>query len=183
MKLLSPSLWLASGNVVTGFHTDGPDNLLVQLEGSKEVLMADPSETENLHYSSVADVAADMRLEEDGTVVRQGLHIGDRSSAGHSVIDLTNPQQVKHFPSFEDVRGTICKIEEGDVLYIPSFWHHAVVTSPNEECHGLSLNLWYTSPYARGSSEQVKEMWRKRRANMDKKKKEKQEAAAKGQEL
>ena len=30
--------------------------------------------------------------------------------------------------------------------YIPSGWHHAVFTVPDEHCVALSLNLWYHRP-------------------------------------
>lgn len=30
-----------------------------------------------------------------------------------------------------------------DLRYIPSAWHHAVLTLPDESCTALSVNLWY----------------------------------------
>ncbi|CAK0808208.1 unnamed protein product [Prorocentrum cordatum] len=81
LRLLSPSLWLSSGAVTTGFHTDGPDNLLVQLSGRKDVLLSRPSEQKNLYYLPAFDVQAGMRLE-NGTVRSSGVRKANRTSSG-----------------------------------------------------------------------------------------------------
>lgn len=146
LQILSPSLWLASGNVATGYHTDGPENLLAQLAGSKDVYLLPPHEQANLYYDEVADVEANMSLDKDGSPAVSGLSQMNRSSSGHSVIDVTDTAQSAMFPRYKDARGMQCKIEPGDVLYIPAFWHHAVATTPSEECLGLSLNMWYIQP-------------------------------------
>lgn len=146
LRLLSPSLWFASGAVVTGYHYDGPENLLVQLEGDKEVILLRPSAMENLYYMATADVEADVRLQDDGSARVAGLRVVNRSTSGHSVIDVANAQQAAQFPLYAQAAGVNCKVGAGDVLYIPSFWHHAVATTPNENCTGLSLNLWFYHP-------------------------------------
>jgi len=135
-------LWLSSGAVTTGFHTDGPDNLLVQLSGRKDVLLSRPSEQKNLYYLPAFDVQAGMRLE-NGTVRSSGVRKANRTSSGHSVVDLANPETAARFPRYSRASSLRCRIKAGDVLFIPSFWHHAVATAPDESCAGLSLNLWY----------------------------------------
>jgi len=145
MTLLSPSLWLASGRVATGYHYDAPDNMLVQLAGEKEVVLLRPPEVKNLYYVEAQDVEAKVELLPNSSVALKGIAQSNRSSSGHSMIDLTNPAAAKRFPRYSRASGLTCQIKTGDVLYIPSFWHHAVVTQPDEDCSGFSLNLWYTS--------------------------------------
>lgn len=145
LKLLSPSLWMASGIVTTGYHTDGPENLLAQLSGEKDVLLARPSEKDNLYYQEVADVQADMELGRDGSIAISGLLAANRTSAGHSVVDIAGRVDPERFPRYAQARGMSCHLMAGDVLYIPSGWHHAVLTTPDTSCVGLSLNLWYLS--------------------------------------
>eukprot|EP00439_Symbiodinium_sp_Y106_P013847 s3864_g1.t7 len=50
LKLVQPSLWLTADVALTGFHTDGPENLLAQLSGSKELTLLRPSEQSKLAY-------------------------------------------------------------------------------------------------------------------------------------
>merc|ERR1712008_213959 len=143
LKLISPSLWLASDVVTTGFHTDGPENLLAQLSGHKEVILADPSEKENLYYQEVADIERRMDVSLNGSVHILDVTSLHRTSHGHSVVDIADPSAIQRFPRYKEVRAINCSVEAGDVLYIPSQWHHAVLTTPDSSCVGLSLNLWY----------------------------------------
>merc|ERR1712226_776679 len=74
-------------------------------------------------------------------------------SSGHSVVDVSDPAQAALFPSYaKSARGLSCHLTKGDVLYIPAYWHHAVVTIPDENCVGFSLNLWYSKRGATGKS-------------------------------
>ncbi|CAE7342642.1 unnamed protein product [Symbiodinium sp. CCMP2456] len=52
LKLVQPSLWLTADVALTGFHTDGPENLLAQLSGSKELTLLRPSEKSKLAYEA-----------------------------------------------------------------------------------------------------------------------------------
>lgn len=146
LRLLSALLWLASGAVATGYHYDSPENLLLQLSGSKEVILLRPSEVENLYYAKVPDVQADSRLLRNGTLEVFGVRTGVRSSSDHSMIDISRPEQAKEFPRYAQSMGASCEVSAGDVLYIPAYWHHAVVTVPDEQCVGVSLNLWHLHP-------------------------------------
>mmetsp|Transcript_68798 Transcript_68798/g.224109 ORF Transcript_68798/g.224109 Transcript_68798/m.224109 type:complete len:121 (+) Transcript_68798:78-440(+) len=118
---------------------------------------------ENLYYMATADVEADVRLQDDGSARVAGLRVANRSSSGHSVIDVADAQQAAQFPLYAQAAGVNCKVGAGDVLYIPSFWHHAVATTPNENCTGLSLNLWFYHPDQPSDVKDAVSRWKLRR--------------------
>ncbi|CAJ1460960.1 unnamed protein product [Effrenium voratum] len=143
LELLQPSLWLASGAVTTGYHSDGPENLLAQLTGAKKVALLRPQEAQRLRYQEVLDVEPLLSLDESGATLGAAQHL-ERRSTGHSVIDVAQPALPKELlDSYKEAKGMTCDLQAGDVLYIPSRWHHAVFTTPDDSCTALSLNLWY----------------------------------------
>lgn len=149
LKLFSPNLWFASGPVVTGYHWDAFDNLMLQLGGEKEVVVLAPSEKDNLYYEDVDQAVARAELNDSSTTVdATGFTFLNRIDDTHSVIDVARPSALvmAKFPRYAEARGATCKLKPGDVLYIPAFWHHAVATTPGPKCQGVSLNLWYTHP-------------------------------------
>ena len=50
---------------------------------------------------------------------------------------------LKRFPRFAEARPVNCTIDEGDILFMPSFWWHEVYSWPNEqEKRNLAVNYW-----------------------------------------
>ena len=85
-----------------GMHTDGPHNLLLQLAGTKTLLLAPPSQASHAY-----------------------LH-AHGSQARHSPVDWRAPD-MRRFPAAARLRGFTVSLSPGDVLYIPSGWLHAVL--------------------------------------------------------
>ena len=54
----------------------------------------------------------------------------------YSPVDLDNPDLTK-YPNFAKVKVYPVKLNEGDCLYIPSYWWHKVTSSP-DECVAVS---------------------------------------------
>ncbi|CAK9041678.1 unnamed protein product, partial [Durusdinium trenchii] len=148
LQLLQPSLWLSSGVVTTGYHVDGPENLLIQVTGTKEVSLLKPSEKEKLQYEEVVDAEPQVDLTPNGEVQLGAVRNLHRRSRGHSLLDVAGSSAVpeEFLETYQEAQGISCQIHPGDVLYIPSGWHHAVFTVPDEHCVALSLNLWYHRP-------------------------------------
>ncbi|CAE7629341.1 JMJD7, partial [Symbiodinium microadriaticum] len=145
LKLVQPSLWLTADVALTGFHTDGPENLLAQLSGSKDLTLLRPSEKSKLAYEEMIDAEPKTTLSADGiaSIGQYNLH---RKSSGHSALDVgAKPKDVppELLKNYNEAEGAQCHLRAGDVLYIPAQWHHAVLTVPDESCIALSLNLWY----------------------------------------
>lgn len=66
----------------------------------------------------------------------------DSTSMVMSPIDILKPDYDR-FPKFKDVPAMNCTINEGDVLYMPSFWWHEVQSSSSKEQRNLAVNFWY----------------------------------------
>ena len=75
------------------------DNLLVQVRGKKRVVLFSPADALNLYL------------------------VGDKSS----VLDIDSPD-LSCYPLFSNATRYECKLNPGDVLYIPALWFHNVVS-------------------------------------------------------
>lgn len=43
-------------------------------------------------------------------------------------------------------------VRQGDALYVPSFWHHAVYSPPgtlSDDCRNVGINYWYIAQHTR----------------------------------
>ena len=49
-------------------------------------------------------------------------------------------------------RYRVLWVRQGDALYVPSFWHHAVYSPPgtlSEDCRNVGINYWYIAQHTR----------------------------------
>ena len=59
-----------------------------------------------------------------------------------SPVDILKPDY-QRFPKFKEARALNCTIDEGDVLFMPSFWWHEVQSHPSkEEPRNAAVNFW-----------------------------------------
>lgn len=91
----SSVLRISSKGIQLWTHYDIMDNLLIQVQGSKKVVLFDPSDVNYLYME------------------------GDKSQ----VLDIDNPDLTK-FPDFAKAKKYICFLEPGDILFIPALWFH-----------------------------------------------------------
>ena len=55
-----------------------------------------------------------------------------------------------HSPDSEALPGAV--VRQGDALYVPSFWHHAVYSPPgtlSDDCRNVGINYWYIAQHTR----------------------------------
>ena len=88
---------IASAGMQLWTHYDVMDNLLIQINGRKKVMLFPPSDATNLYLQ------------------------GDKSI----VVDVENTD-LNRFPNFSNVTKYECILEPGDVLFIPALWFHNV---------------------------------------------------------
>lgn len=51
---------------------------------------------------------------------------------------------LQRFPKFKEALPLKCKINEGDMLYMPAFWWHEVKSTPDVlQRRNLAVNFWY----------------------------------------
>lgn len=66
---------------------------------------------------------------------------GERNSAAvYSLANLCDPADADRFPALAEARPLRALVREGDVLYLPCGWWHAVRGS---EGRNLSVNYWF----------------------------------------
>ncbi|XP_046584131.1 tRNA wybutosine-synthesizing protein 5-like [Haliotis rubra] len=98
-KFYSSVFRIASPGVQLWTHYDVMDNLLIQVNGRKRVVLFSPREVENLYLN------------------------GDKSE----VIDIDNPD-LERFPKFPDAERHEGFLDPGDILFIPALWFHNVIS-------------------------------------------------------
>ncbi|ESP01531.1 hypothetical protein LOTGIDRAFT_180300 [Lottia gigantea] len=75
------------------------DNILIQVTGTKRVVLFSPSDVQYLYLN------------------------GDKSE----VLDIDNPD-VEKYPEFLKATRYECNLEPGDILFIPALWFHNVIS-------------------------------------------------------
>lgn len=92
-------LWIGPAGTFTPLHHDLTNNLLIQLQGRKRVLLVAPEETPRLYNDH---------------------HVYSR------VRDLAEPGILDRFPALEGLRVHRVILEAGEALFIPVGWWHQV---------------------------------------------------------
>jgi len=123
-KFFSSVFRIASPGMQLWTHYDVMDNLLIQINGRKKVILFPPSDATNLYLD------------------------GDKSM----VVDVENPDLSK-YPNFSNVTKYKCILTPGDILFIPALWFHNVTAidfgiAVNVFWKNLETNLYDTKdPY------------------------------------
>ena len=66
--------------------------------------------------------------------------------SAYSPVNVSDPD-LDRFPKFETARATECRVEEGDVIYVPTRWWHYVESHPDEEGKAIGINFFYRPWY------------------------------------
>jgi len=104
--------------VVTPTHFDEAFNLFTQIRGRKRFKLYSPKYFANLYPYPVH-------------------HPCDRQAQ----VDIDNPDLIR-FPKFSAAKGVETIVEPGDVLYLPPYWFHHVVSLDKS----ISVNFWFVMP-------------------------------------
>ena len=106
-----------------GLHFDRHDNVILQLQGTKRLLLAPPSQAAHAY-----------------------LHPDGHPEARHSPVDWRAPDLTTH-PRAAKLRGLWAVLSPGDVLLVPAGWlHHVAANEPPppaiEDNGGLRARPW-----------------------------------------
>lgn len=93
----SSCLRISSAGIRLWTHYDVMDNVLCNLTGRKHVLLWEPADADNLYVEGSSSL----------------------------VIDVAQPDLIR-FPKYARARAVPCLLAEGDMLFLPSLWHHNV---------------------------------------------------------
>lgn len=92
-------IWIGPGGTFTPLHFDLTNNLIAQVVGTKDILLAPPSETPRLY---------------------------NRRHVFSEVHDLADAARLEAFPLARNVRPLAVTLNPGDLLYVPVGWWHQV---------------------------------------------------------
>eukprot|EP00049_Salpingoeca_infusionum_P016098 m.324128 g.324128 ORF g.324128 m.324128 type:complete len:519 (+) comp16008_c0_seq4:132-1688(+) len=134
------NMWLSDGNTVGKLHFDAFENIMGMLRGSKTFIVYPPYNNTQLYEAHIPEAKLAYNLGTD-TFTRE--HLMDSTSMVMSPVDLQRPNP-ERFPEFRHATSISCHVQEGDALFLPSFWWHEVVSAPNTKEHrNLAVNYWF----------------------------------------
>ena len=146
LKLDQLNIWLSNGNTLGKLHFDPYDNFLCQLSGKKELTLFEPHNNYNLYEAHIQEAVLGYDAANDKLSRRSLL---DSTSMVMSPIDIKKPDFAR-FSNFTRASPLKCVLEEGDVLFMPSFWWHEVQSYPSKtESRNLAVNYWYHPFYSK----------------------------------
>eukprot|EP01083_Nonionella_stella_P070432 188427_1 len=142
LKLEHTNIWLG-GHTLGKLHFDPFDNLMGMVKGSKTFDVFPPHHNEDLYEGHIreAELSYD---QESGTFSRHKLQTS--TAMVMSPVDMSrSDQDSERFPRFtQALRQKItCTVEEGDLLFLPSYWWHEVRSRPGESGLTFGINFWY----------------------------------------
>ena len=147
-------LWLGGGCAAARakIHFDPVENLMVQLSGRKTFVLFHPRDAGALHFNPLGLREASLRFSFDEGFVRpKPSRDMARVTVNFAPVNISAPD-FDRFPRLAEATPVACTIDAGDVLYVPSFWWHEVISEAAPGTPNLAVNFWYTSRRARLAS-------------------------------
>lgn len=108
-------------SVIAEAHFDGTRNAVVELAGMRRWIMTHPNQCSDMH-----------------------MLLNSHPSGRHSAVDWSKPDLVK-YPNFAKVKGNEVILVPGDMLFVPTYWIHYIVSlNINVQCNTRSGKVsWY----------------------------------------
>lgn len=133
------NIWLSNGNTLGKLHYDPFDNFLCQISGRKELFLYEPHQNSRLYEAHIQEASLAYNPVTKKFWRKELL---ESTSMVMSPVDILKPDY-NRFPKFKEAQALNCTINEGDVLFMPSFWWHEVQSYPSEnEPRNLAVNFW-----------------------------------------
>lgn len=117
-RLWTVNLWVGAGDNKSNLHFDPDNNILVPIKGTKELLLISPEQGKFLYRNKKK---TENRLQ--------------------SKVDVFNVDREK-YPEIDCAHYYQVKVQQGEGLYIPAGWWHAVSSSPGLN---IAVNCWWLS--------------------------------------
>lgn len=116
-RLWSINLWLGAGGNTSYLHFDPDQNILTVLKGSKKFILFPPSEAKLLYQNTSKNTNRLM-----------------------SSVDIFDNIDTTKYPKIFMAKYYEVEIKEGESIYIPPGWWHAVISSKDLN---LAVNFWW----------------------------------------
>lgn len=102
-------------SVIAEAHFDGSRNSVAMIGGLRRWILTHPDQCPHMY-----------------------MYKNEHPSGRHSEVDWSNPD-VDKFPNFRKVQSNEVILQPGDVLYVPTFWIHYIVSlNVNYQCNTRS---------------------------------------------
>lgn len=102
-------------SVIAENHFDGSRNMVAMIGGLRRWIMSHPNQCGNMY-----------------------LYQRGHPSSRHSEVDWSNPN-LNQFPKFRDLLANEVILTPGDMLYVPAYWFHYIVSlNVNWQCNSRS---------------------------------------------
>jgi hypothetical protein len=115
-KSVMRNLWISQGTLSVGLHFDAAENLNIQIRGRKRFTLYPPGTSRYYPCPMFSQTAHISRVFRDGPEL-------DRA----------------RFPNFDPTLAQEVLLEEGEILYLPPYWWHAVTSLGDVN---INLNTW-----------------------------------------
>ena len=126
--------WRFTGAVLSFFVC------FVQISGRKELFLYEPHQNSRLYEAHIQEASLAYNPVTKKFWRKELL---ESTSMVMSPVDILKPDY-NRFPKFKEAQALNCTINEGDVLFMPSFWWHEVQSYPSEnEPRNLAVNFWW----------------------------------------
>jgi len=137
-RLSMVNLWVGGHSMKNGLHFDNYDNLLHQISGRKKALIFPPQDTPHLYYGPTPIRRHSFSLEAGFT--NDTVHETTRQNV--ALINVFDERVEHNHPTVTQATPTVCDLDEGDALFLPKGWHHAVISSA-QNARNIAVNLWF----------------------------------------
>jgi len=105
---VDPIIWVSTPGCITPLHYDLVNGMLVQVQGTKQILLFGPDQEQHLYF-------------------RGDTFPGLDNKERQSQVDVNHPD-LSQFPDYAKAEGLMCVLKPGDALFLPSNWAHEVET-------------------------------------------------------
>lgn len=130
------NLWLGSPGVVAHTHHDEVPNWAAQVYGHKRWILSPPSEAWKIYpYPYLHSFRSQSQID-----FKTRQSIDGRARASGKLPDLEDNGDL--YPDFVNVTAYEALLSPGEIMYIPPFWFHRVVT----EDTSIAVNTWSNLP-------------------------------------
>jgi hypothetical protein len=130
------NLWLGSPGVVAHTHHDEVPNWAAQIYGHKRWILSPPSEAWKLYpYPHMHSFRSQSQVD-----FKTGQSIDGRARVSGKLPELDDNDNL--FPDFHNITAYHALLSPGEIMYIPPFWFHRVVT----EDTSIAVNTWSNQP-------------------------------------
>ncbi|XP_015597528.1 jmjC domain-containing protein 7 isoform X2 [Cephus cinctus] len=147
------NIWMGDERAVTSMHKDPYENIYCVISGEKDFLLHPPTDRPYIPYgkypaavykeSSPGQWKINPMNIDTPKVLQESESDNEESNLVPWIrVDPLHPDNTR-YPKYKNTRTLRVKVQEGDMLYLPSLWFHHVRQS--QAC--LALNYWYDMEY------------------------------------